>query len=439
MLQGKIVITGMGLVTPLGGNVAENLAGVFAGKTGLICPREEERTGGALCLGRIPVLPPFEDISAKLSTQMRFLNRGSLLGFAAAREACAGAPGIFSGIPPERRSLFVASGDLTQVGYEFMYPATTAGTEGRWESMNFEKLNKATINHVNPFFLLESIYNNPFSFLSAFFEFMGPNTSIASLSPCGGHALELAWRTLRNGDADIALAVGCGNWITEIPVYEMETLGILSRCRDGEKSYRPFDRRRDGFIPSEGAAAMLLETSESAEARGAEILGILHGFGNCIELPHSRGLEVPREVSRRSMLEAICEADCRMGDLGFICPHGSGTSKGDRSELRSIISVFGEDGGGIPICALKPFTGHMAAASDIGEVILGVGAAAASTVPGMLNFREPDAEFARLNLSSERRPIRNPFFLSTSYGVLGESSSVVVEAVEPQRGGKPSR
>lgn len=436
MLTGKVVITGMGLVTSLGGNVAENLEGMLAQRTGIAhCPQSGE-TGVTPYLGRIGTVPLPGNIPARLSSQMRFLNRGSLLGLAAAAEAVATSHHDFSGVPPERRSLFIASGDLTRVGYDFIYPAMADATGCRWEKADFEALNKATMSKVNPFFLLESISNNLFSFLSAFFEFMGPNTSIASLSPCGGQAMELAWRTIRHGEADVALAVGCGNWISEVPLYEMEALGILSRCRDGEKSYRPFDRGRDGFIPGEGAAAILMETFESAETRGAEILGVVHGFGNAIEPPPGRGLAVPLEATRQSILDALDEAGCRAEDLGFLCPHGSGTPKGDRSELRSVVAAFGEDAGDIPLCALKPYTGHMAAASDIAEVILSNEAARAGIIPGILNFVEPDPEFARLSMSNACRPVSRSFFLSTSYGVLGESSSVVVEAVpSPRQGG----
>ena len=111
---------------------------------------------------------------------MKFLNRGSLLGFASAREAVSQCGMQISMIPPERRALYIGSGDFTKVGYDFMFQATKDGSGGKWEEMDYEKLNRSTLDTVNPFFLLESIYNNLFSFLSAYFEFMGPNTSLAS-------------------------------------------------------------------------------------------------------------------------------------------------------------------------------------------------------------------------------------------------------------------
>ena len=149
------------------------------------------------------------------------------------------------------------------------------------------------MDKVNPFFLLESISNNLFSFLSAALEFMGPNTSLASFSPSGAEALELACRRISAGQADVALAVGCCCWITEIPMYEMEGLGILSRCKHGPASFKPLDRARDGFIPAEGGAAVLVEDGERAIGPRRRILAEIKGNGNCIEPPAGKGLSVP--------------------------------------------------------------------------------------------------------------------------------------------------
>ena len=176
------------------------------------------------------------------------------------------------------------------------------------------------MDKVNPFFLLESICNNLFSFLSAFFEFMGSNTTLASHSPHGGNALELACRSIVHGKADVALAVGCGNWITAIPLYEMEGLGILSRCRQGIHSYRPFDRRRDGFIPGEGGAALFLEAADIAKKRGAKIWGKIEGFGNCIEFIKDQSMTVPSHVMSRNITLALEDAGCDLGDLGVHLP-----------------------------------------------------------------------------------------------------------------------
>lgn len=422
----EVVITGAGLITPLGNDLGENWENMKAMKTGISRHRSGDLPGYLQYMGKVSSYEPGKDIPHKLLSQMKFLNRGSLLGFIAAREALSSSrPGI-EGIPPERRALYIASGDMTKVGYDFMFPATKDGTGGKWKRMDFEKLNRATVDRVNPFFLLESISNNLFSFLSAFLEFTGPNTCLASHSPCGGNALELASRSIRQGDADIAMAVGCGCWITEVPLYEMGGLGILSKCRDGVHSYRPFDRKRDGFIPGEGGAAVLLESRETAEKRGAKPLATIGGFGNCIEFSSDRTIGVPPAVSARGIAMALEDAQCTAGDLAFISPHGSGSQKGDRSELRSIIEACDAKRLDVPICGLKPYTGHLGAASDIAEVIFGIRAVAEGVVPATLNFREGEKEFDCLRISGAHQACEKEYFLSVSYGIGGQSSSVVV-------------
>jgi 3-oxoacyl-[acyl-carrier-protein] synthase II len=429
MYEREVVVTGMGLVTPLGVGVERNWKNLLAGKTGIAhYPKSmQEQPRYSQYVGKVVDLLAPEDIPTKLLSQRRFLNRGSLLGFEAAREAIAQARFEASQVPPGRRALYIASGELTKVGCDFMHPAIKDATQGCWEEMDFERLNNSTLNKVNPFFLLESISNNLFSFLSAYLAFMGPNTSLASLSPCGVQALELAYRSIKYEDADIAMAVGCGNWITDIPLYEMDCLGLLSKCKHGAQSFKPFDRHRDGFIPAEGGAAVVLEASEKAEKRGAPIFAKIKGFGNCVEGSAGPSLSVPQTVHTGSIRKALEEARRIADDLAFVCPHGSGTQRGDRSELRSLVDVLGAKNSKVPVCGLKPYTGHMAAASDIGEIIAGIKAASDKMVPATLNFHSSEEEFSDLNISSIHQECEKSYFLSTGYGIIGQSASVVVE------------
>ena len=422
----EVVITGMGLVTPNGNSVAENWSNVKALKTGIAHYPNNGLPGFMQFMGKVKDTEINRDIPHKLLGQMKFLNRGSILGFNAAREALSSSGADMTDIQPGRRALFVASGDTTKVGCDFMYPATKDGTLGKWHTIDHERLNRSTLDKVNPFFLLESINNNLFSFLSAYLEFMGPNTSIASHSPCGGNAVELACRSIRHGKADVAMATGCGNWITEIPLYEMEGLGLVSQCRDGILSYRPFDRKRDGFIPGEGGAAIFLEASDIAEKRGAAVLGKIKGFGNSVAFSNDRGISVHSHVTLRSIAAALNETSCNPGDLAFISPHGSGSQKGDRSEMNSIMQACGKT---IPICGMKPYTGHLGAASDIAEIILGIKAVRDKIAPATLNFRESEKEFTELRISGSHQECEKDHFLSVSYGIGGQSSSVIVEVL----------
>ena len=423
-----IVITGMGLLTPLGEGVEKNWGEIKALKTGIsryLCEGSPDRS--FQYMGKVSHFNLPSNDSQKLLNQMKFLNRGAVLGLVAADEAIQPIRSDILFIPPERRALYIGTGDHTKTGCEFMFPAIEEATAGKHVELDYGRLNKACLNKVNPFFLLEALHNNPFSFLSAFFEFKGTNACLASDSPCGTHALELAFRSIRRGEADVALAVGCGNWITEMALYEMERIGLLSKCKEGSRSFRPFDKQRDGFIAGEGAAALLLETEEAAVHRGAKIFAEVMGMGNCMEFSNRDNLDLPHQISRRSIQMALKEGDTDVDDLAFVLPHGNATVEGDRSELESIQSILDEKVFEIPVCGMKPYTGHLGAASDIAEIILGIKAVKEGIVPATPNFQKTEEPFPHLKISASHLPCSQSQFLSLSYGMGGQSSAVLLK------------
>ncbi|MEW6602983.1 MAG: hypothetical protein AB1499_18575, partial [Nitrospirota bacterium] len=206
---------------------------------------------------------------------------------------------------------------------------------------------------------------------------------------------------------------------------------ILSRCRHGNASFRPFDQNRDGFITGEGGAAVFLETYERAKQRGANILGRVMGVSNAIEFAPGNKFSVPEKVCRRSVLSVLDDAKSSISDLAFIVAHGSGTQKGDMSELNSLKDIFSQQKADTPVCGLKPYTGHMGAASDIAEIIFGMHAVKERTVPATPNFHAAEKGFSDLKISASARPCDRDRFLSISYGVGGQSSTVVIEVPRP--------
>jgi 3-oxoacyl-[acyl-carrier-protein] synthase II len=405
--------------------VARNWEEVSKGRSGLALAPGSAETGKPVYDGRVKEADLPEDISPKIFNQAKFLNRGGRLAFLAAREAFHMAQWSEMDPPPRERAMYVATGDMTMVGYDFFYTALKEATGGGFRNIDQIRLNKAAMEKVNPFYLLESLNNNPFSFLTAFFNFMGPGTSLASQSPTGSHALELAYRSILTGRSKVAMAIGSGSWVGDIPVFELEGLGLLSHGRKGIRSYRPFNAKRDGFLTGEGGAALVLETLADAQARGARIYGRIIGVGNTTQSPPR--LNVPAQVTLKSMKEALKEGGCLPQDLGFICPHGSGTIKGDRSEMLSLSTFLGSSSKEVPICALKAYTGHMGAASDLGEVILCLLAMNQGLVPGTFNFETPEPSFSSLRISSQSQSCTQPRFLSVSYGLGGQASAVLIE------------
>ena len=423
----NIVITGLGLVTSLGRGVAENWRRLEQKKTGIGCHTRNSQPQSFSCIGKAKDFRMPEGVTRKIQNQAKFLNRGSLLGFLSAYEALTSSNVGFSRVPPDRRGLVIGAGDYTKIGYEFLFPAIMQGTNGEFEQVNNRQLNETCLTLVNPFYLLESLHNNLFSFLSAYFQFKGPNLSLASLSPCGLHALEAASRMIRQEQADMALVVGCGNWITEIPIYELEGLGLLSHCGEGAESFRPLDRRRNGFIPGEGGAALLLETEGAARKRGAFVHARIGGIGNCMEFDRAHSLGVAKKASLRCMALTMKRAGVDAADLGFISPHGNATRMGDRSELESIEMILGDDSSKVPITAMKPYTGHMGAASDVAEIVLGIQSIRKGMVPATLNFRATEERFSHLQISSTHLPCNRNRFMSISCGMGGQVASALVE------------
>ena len=427
MTDNTVAITGMGLVSSLGLDVDANWTRLQARETGIHETPRGAAPASYRYRGRIRGFEPPGDIPRPLMSQLRFLNRGSLLGLAAAREAMTAAHAADLPYAPRRRALYIGASDTTSVGYPYMYPATREATDGRWQGVDRARLNQAALDKVNPFFLLESLNNNLFSFLSAYLGFVGPNTSMATHSPCGSNAVELAYRSIRQGRADVAMAVGCGNWLEDISIYEMRGLGLLSRCRQGAASYRPLSRSRDGFIPGAGGGALLLENAAAARQRGAVIHGVVAGVGNTLEVTSATGFGITAEGCRAALGSALREAGRECRDLGMILAHGSATRKGDGAELAAFQTLLGEDAGRVPVTALKPYTGHMGSTSDVAEIILGVRAMQESLVPATLNFDRADSEFARLRISDRHQESARSRFVSMSNGIGGQSSALVIE------------
>ena len=431
MRGADVWITGVGLLTSVGENAAENWEAFRAGTSGVARHQSEESESlpdNFLYHGRIPGHKDPPEVPPRLASQRKFLNRGSILGLYAAAEAVACAGLDMSEVAPERKSLYVGAGDFTRVGYVDFYAALKQAAGEAWDFPNPESLNEAALHKVSPFFLLEGLPNNLFSYLSAMYEFMGPNGSFSSLSSCGAQALENCDRVLRFGEADVGLVVGCGSWAHPVMLLELDGLGILSQAKDGPASFRPFDKRRDGFFPGEGAAALVLESAESARARGAKPLGRVIGAANCQEFSSERYIPVPTGAVLHSVESAMAEAGLSPDELAFILPHGSATPQGDAGELSALLSYCDKAKCASPLAGWKPYTGHMGSASDLSEMILGLSALKDGRLPPTPGLEQKDDAFEALHIPAEECAVEGAAFLSLSHGIGGQSSATIVAA-----------
>src|SRR5438093_4096366 len=326
-------ITGMGVISSLASSLEGHWQRVLQRATGIRELGGEDLPRALRCAGRVDddALPP--DTPADVLKQGRLISPGSRLGLRAVDEAVRASGLEVSKIAPERKALYIGAADYSKAGYRDFYAAFREAGVVADRALDAERVNKATLHTVDPFFLLESLTNNLVAFVSRRYQLQGPNTTLASHSPCGAQALELAARSLLQEQADLAIVVGTCVWSPLISLFDLDALGLLSRCREGSTSFRPFDGRRDGFIAGDGAAALVLEPLERARARSARVLGCIRGLASFTDGGASASLGVSVGTARRALTAAVDEAGIRPKELVVISPAGRGTGKGEQVEL----------------------------------------------------------------------------------------------------------
>lgn len=428
MTERAPAITGMGLISSLAPSLEGHWQRVLQLATGIRQVAGEDVPPALRYAGRVDDdgLPP--DTPPELLKARRLISPSSRLGLRAVDEAVHSSRMDLLQMPAARKALYIGASDYSKGDYQDFYQAFREAGVSLDRAIDAEHVNRATIHSVDPFFLLEGLTNNLVAFVSRRYQLQGPNTTLASHSPCGVQALDLACRSLLQDEADAAIVVGVCAWSRFVPLFDLDELGLLSQCRDGSMSFRPFDQRRDGFIAGDGAAALVLEPLGRARARGARVFGCVRGLASFTDGSDTRNLGVSVETTRRTITAALDEAGTRAEEIAFVAPHGSGTREGDRVELSAIAELLGRHRAVPPISAMKPYTGYMGAASDIAEIALALIALENGLAPATPNFRTADAEFEGIDIVAQHRRIAARHALSMSQGFAGQSLAVVVSA-----------
>jgi 3-oxoacyl-[acyl-carrier-protein] synthase II len=419
-------ITGMGVVSSLASSLEGHWQQILRQATGIAELGGDDLPRALRFAGRVAndhTLPP--DTPPEVLKQGRLISPSSRLGLRAVDEAVRDSGVDVLGIAPARKALYIGAADYSKAGYRDFYAAFREAGVVADRALDTERVNRATLHAVDPFFLLEGLTNNLVAFVSRRYQLQGPNVTLASHSPCGAQALELAVRCLLQDQADVAIVVGTCVWSSFVTLFELDALGLLSQCKEGSASFRPFDRRRDGFIAGDGAAALVLEPLKRARARGARIVGSVRTAASFTG-GTTTSLDVSVETAGRTLATALDEAGLRPRDLAFISPHGSGTRKGDRIELSALAQLLDGDRAATPISGMKPYTGHMGAASDLAEIAFALTALGHGLAPATPNFRATDKGFEGVDVIAEHRPVTGRHVLSMTQGFGGQSLAIVI-------------
>jgi 3-oxoacyl-[acyl-carrier-protein] synthase II len=401
----------MGLVTALGNDVPTTWAALVAGQSGV-------RTIEAFDPSRLTVRIAAEvqdfDASGLLDRkELRRTDRCIQLGLVATREALdqAGLPERFDGELAERTGVILGTG-LGGVG-TLIDGFTTNALRGP--------------DRISPFLIPMGIPNIGAGQVAIQFGMTGPNFTTVSACATGGHALGESSEIIRRGDADVMVAGGAEAGIYEPMVGGFAAMRALStRNDDPAAASRPFDTERDGFVIGEGAGVVVLEALEHAEARGAEILGELAGYGatadaSHITLPAPGGIGAVR-AARRALEKAGMDAT----EIDHVNAHATSTPEGDPAELQAIRTIFGDHAERIPITANKSMLGHTLGAAGAIEAIASVLTIRDGCVPPTINLTDPDPLAAGLDLTPNRAAKREVHtVLSNSFGFGGQNTALI--------------
>ncbi len=412
----RVVVTGLGALTALGQDVGSTWDGLLAGRSG-VTTIEAFDPSRLDC--RIAAEVHDFDPSAVLDRKdIRRTDRYIQFGLVAARQALdhAGLPGRLDPALAERTGVILGSG--------------LGGVHTLFD--NVLVMADRGPDRISPFFIPMGIANVGAGQIAIASGALGPNFATVSACATGGHALGEAWETIRRGDADVMIAGGVEAGIHEATVGGFASMKALStRNDDPAAASRPFDKGRDGFVMGEGAGVLILEALEHAEARGAAPLAELVGYGATADASHIT-LPAPGGIGAvRAARIALDKAGMEPSEIGHVNAHATSTAEGDKAELQSIRTIFGDHAPDVAVTANKSMLGHTLGAAGAIEAIVTILAIREGCIPPTLNFEDPDDEAAGLDIVAggpARRDLTAA--MSNSFGFGGQNTALVFRRVD---------
>jgi 3-oxoacyl-[acyl-carrier-protein] synthase II len=408
MSRRRVVITGLGLIIPVGNDVATGWANLLAGKSGIgPITHFDASAFTSQIAGEVKGF----DINAWLpAKEARHFDTFIHFGIAASSQAVLDAGITADNVDPERVGVIVGSG----IGGLPMIED------------NHDELVKRGPRRVSPFFVPGSIVNMVSGQVSIMHGFQGPNYAVVSACTTGLHSIGDAGRLIEYGDADVMIAGGAEASISPLGVAGFcSARAMSSRNDDPTTASRPWDRDRDGFVLGEGAGVLVLEEYEHARKRGARIYGELVGYGMSADAHHITAPD--RNGPTRGMKAAFRNANVNPDDIQYVNAHGTSTPLGDKNETEAIKLAFGDHASRLVINSTKSMTGHLLGAAGGIESIFTTLAVYHQVSPPTINIFNQDPECDLDYCANEARPMRIDTAISNSFGFGGTNGTLVIK------------
>ena len=414
----RVVITGMGIVSPVGTGVEYAWKNILAGKSGVKKIDSFDVSDLASQIAGIPEsgtdVGQFNPDSVVDAREQRKMDKSILYGIVAADEAIKDA------------GLDTFDGDKERIGVSV--GSGIGGLNTIYE--NCVELHVGGPRRVSPFFIPKGIINMTAGHISIKYGFKGPNVSIVTACATGAHSIGEAARLIQHGDADVMICGGTEGAVGRIGLAGFSAMRALSTRNDEpEKASRPWDKNRDGFIMAEGAGILVLEEYEHAVARGAKIYAEVAGYGLSGDAYHITAPAEGGEGGMRAMMSALKDAGLEPADVDYINAHGTSTGLGDVGELAAVQKLFGD----LPVSmsSTKSMTGHLLGAAGAVEAIFCVLAIRDSIVPPTINLDDPEDAVGTTDLVPHVAKEKNvDVAISNSFGFGGTNASVVLKKIK---------
>jgi 3-oxoacyl-[acyl-carrier-protein] synthase II len=425
----RVVITGLGLVSPIGigpdafwTGLAESRGAVDHIKAFTV----EGLTSDAG--GEIANFDPRQfaipKIKKALVKSLKYMARDIQLAVAAAQMAVADAGLADGGVDPTRIGVDLGAGIISSELDELTPAVHTAFLNGKFD---YQAYGREGIPLIQPIWLLKYLPNMLACHISILLDCQGPSNTITQSESASNVAIGEAARIIGRGRADVMIAGGADSKIHPLSLVRMGLLGQMTRWQ-GEPRHacRPFDRARDGWVPGEGAGILILEERSHALARGARIYGEVLGYASACDAAPSGGLDPLGSGTEMALRGALRDAELVPAEIGHVNAHGLATVVSDLAEARALARVFGPHR--VPVTGLKGFMGNLASGCGAVELIGSLLGARQGSIPPTLNCDDPDPECEIDVVRSGPRSMSNPIFAKTNLTNRGQASALIVKA-----------
>lgn len=409
----RVVVTGMGCISPVGNNVQQTWDSILAGQSGATMITHFDASKHKTRFAA--EVKGFDPVALFGAREARKMDRFTQFATAVAMEAL------------EQSGLKIDESNRDRIGV--VIGTGIGGISTLLEQV--EVMRERGPERVSPFLVPMMISDSAPGMIAIRFGARGPNMAIATACASGNNVLGEALEMIRRGSADVMIAGASEAAIVPVAMAGLNVMTALStRNDDPQTASRPFDKDRDGFLMGEGAGILILESHESAQARGAQILCEIAGYGTTDDAHHISAPAENGAGAAIAMKLALENAKLGQTDIGYINAHGTSTPLNDKSETAAIKTVFGEQAYNIPISSTKSMTGHLLGASGALEAVFCILAMRDEILPPTINYRTPDPECDLDYVPNQPRKASPKHIMSNSFGFGGHNATLIFSRFE---------